>query len=49
MPWRWELYEIVETRTLKELQQKYGDASEQKQTRGKMLVNARQQYDAIRE
>jgi hypothetical protein len=44
MPWRWELYEVEETRTLDELKQKYGDASTKKQTREEMLASAEQQY-----
>lgn len=44
MQWRWELYEVEESRTLQELKDKYGDASSKKQTREKMLASAEQQY-----
>jgi hypothetical protein len=44
MPWRWELFEVEEQRTLNELKEKYGDASNKKQSREKMLENAEQQY-----
>jgi hypothetical protein len=47
MPWRWELYEVEEERTLQELKTKYGDATAKKQTREKMLESARKQYDEI--
>jgi hypothetical protein len=44
MPFRWEIYEVEEERTLKELKEKYGDASAKKQTREQMLENAGNQY-----
>jgi hypothetical protein len=44
MPWRWELYEVEESRTLEELKAKYGDASAKKQSRKKMLDSAEKQY-----
>lgn len=44
MPFRWETYEEEEERTLEELKQKYGDAKSKKQTREKMLNNAKCEY-----
>jgi GTPase SAR1 family protein len=44
MPWRWELYEVVETRTLEGLKARYGDATQKKQTKEQMLDNAGKQY-----
>jgi nitrate/nitrite-specific signal transduction histidine kinase len=47
MPWRWELYDVTETRTLQELKDKYGDATTKKQTKEAMLEQATQQYEVI--
>ena len=47
MPYRWELYEVEETRTLMELKQKYGDAKSKKQSEKKMLQKAESDYEKI--
>lgn len=47
MPFRWDVYEVEEERTLNELKQKYGDAKSKKQTREKMLDNAQNEYKKI--
>jgi hypothetical protein len=46
MQWRWEVYEVREPRTLRELKDKYGDATAKKQTKEKMLEQATIQYEA---
>ena len=47
MPFRWEVYEVEEERTLNELKEKYGDAKTKKQTQKKMLKNAQNEYTKI--